>query len=1305
MKKSSERRSSLRKPIHHDAMMLTRDGFGLNCTITDFCLDGMFVKFFGGASARLQEFPDFQTKSAQVSLVFSGENGQEFKIRAEIAHSIEGACGLRFTQRYDQAVQSLINASISMGVTIDLNVSSQKIIQKCIACIYSDFGSLLEKFWGELAALLQAEAVKASDDQTANKLMALSEKIIKTSDHLQKEVLLGIQDPVEAFNAHLEKRKSMSDKLSLIDKEEFEDWLLARVLIMKSESNYQSLLLPLKLRLDALGVGDKRHHQSVFGPALLVSAFQPVVQSLIVDSVIEKQIFRLFEETVMTQLSDLYNTLNDILIEHNVLPKMDVKRASIVKNLQPPKPKVEYGTSDNHEMPPVSQKQKDIPLETADQLSVNPKREDEASVSRAFTLPPFSQSSSDSVSGNSNSIAPFSENQRNAQLALRNIDQLLKNLRPSSKSSDSGEPLKPMITPSEFKEELSLLQSANVANREVEEIPSLMERVSERLKLSGNERDIGGQHKVAIDVVDRFFMSMRRNPRISDEAKKYLLKLDVPILKVLLKDEMFFANHQSTVRAVMNRIAQIGAKGSKLHPSTRDKLEMLVNKVVAEFDEDTKVFDEALTALDEMVERHNTAFVKNVERVTASAESAFKVEEADAAVTEAINQRIAHKFVPTAVITLINQGWEAYLKYTHINQGGDSVAWQEGLSVIDRLIAFADDPRIPLDIRVILPKIQEGLKKVSCTEVASNDIREALKAFIMNAPKGMHLCEQAQQLVLPETEEDRLRRNISKSQELKDWILKVKSFALGAWFRFEKKNNETTYIRLVWVAKGFSKFVFVNHQGMSVIELGLFKLASYFKDGLLVLESDYELPIVNQGLDDMVKDVYDRLAFESSHDSGTGLIKSAEFCRQVRLLMKNGKRTASCSLLLIRFTHEEKIELTLPEDFTKKTVRVLEGLVATEKVIGKVDDDSFVLFAVLEDANNFRSKCQEALILLCNQQEYLKHKLIVSLGESRAHLGFQNPESMIKHAAEALDSVSPANIETGNQDQPPVLQSIEEGVGQQPSGIPILLSDEAANIEQADVLFANLEFDIYGQTVSEIVANNEISKEKSQGRSEKKDVQLNLLCAVKGESIYFSAETESVALELDSWWLQKLENLCLTDSELIDRYDCIRVSLSAYVFNDQARVDTLLELAQTNRLNAKKICFDIYDCYQINDAELAAIRMKSLREKGYRFCLEHFGTPRCPFAFLKALPADIIKIDDSFISAFNSTQTDVNDSGDELMDEQEASADSIVEIAHYMGKRVLAASVDSAVCLQKMKHLKVDYVQGSTVAKAVKYEF
>ncbi len=1301
MNKQAERRSSLRRPIHHEAVMQVDEDLILNCIIADFCLDGMFIKFMSESANRLVDLPSIHDKHTVIDLNFKGDQGQSYTISAEIVHHIQGACGLRFLKRYDQAVQSLVNLSVNTGLSADHSLPVKTILNECIQFINKYLGPLLHDFWKSLEEELRAEAVKSSNDQSANSLMALAEKVKQRQSNLQKGVLDAIEDPVAAFNVHLEKRKAMSDRLAIIDKNEFEDWLVSRVLVMRCEAEYQSLLMPLKLRLDALGVGDKRHHQSVFGPVLIVNAFQPVVQSLIVDSSTEKLIFRVFEQQVMLVLKGLYEGLNAILIRHNILPKLNIKQTALSKNVTAKKVtktnKSDSVNSPEGAVPPLQERSVNSEQKKGGHVSGIQNGNSQGSVnhqkntnyegksfleasSKAFTLPPFSSSAFKQESSTN-----FSENQQVAQNALSNITNLLKSLRQESAPAESLESVEP-YTADEFEHGLTTLQASSASPEWSESPKSLMERVQENLFQAGSDKVIDDNKKAAIDVVDRFFLSMRNNPRISSEAKQYLLKLEVPVLKVLLKDDRFFEDQQSSVRAVMNRIAQLGAKGANLNAASREKISNLVQKVINEFESDTAIFDTVLSELDQLIQRQNSLYVKNVERVAAAAEGTQKVEDANIAVTQEINERIAHKFVPSALITLINEGWREYLNLTFIKFGPESEQWSEALSVIDRLIAYGDDPRMPIDIKVILPKIQEGLKLVSGNNEAPSKVRDALKAFILNAPKGMHLSEKAQQLQLPETEEDLLSRNINKSQELKNWIIKIKSVPLGFWLKFKKQGDEITYMRLVWVAKGFSKFVFVNHQGMKVVELGLFRLANYFKDGRIEVDSDYELPIVNQGLDDMVKDVYDKLAYESSHDVRTGLINKSEFCRQVRIVMKQGKRTSACSLLFIHFRDAKQTELKLSESFANQVVKVLEDMSNSEAILGRFNETDFVIFNVVNDPVSYKSSSQLALINLCQMPEHIDTELMVSVGESRAHLGFNNPESMIKHACDSI------NISFDN-----VKEKEEHSEADSPNeqlDNDVVVIDEAANAELSSREFSSLKFDIWGQDVSEII-QEVVKNENSQAKiTVKSAVHINLFSVIDGSDQTYSPETEENAVQLDEWWVQKLTELNESQSQLFDDYQVIRVKLSAYAFNKDDLVEKLVSLAHTKALKASQIYFDVYDCFLIDDVEFAAMRMNRLKNMGYGFCLDHFGSDRSPFSYLKALPVDMIKIDDIFISALNQ-----NEDADDL------AADSIVEIAHYLGKKVVATEVDSAVCLQKMKHLKVDFVQGSTIADIKKYDF
>src|SRR5690606_11394760 len=121
-------------------------------------------------------------------------------------------------------------------------------------------------------------AIKAPTDQTANTLMAASERFAAAQESLLAQFRSGLnamlEDPAgDSLSAEL-----ASDRLALIDKHAFEDWLTTRVLITKAETLYRAQLLPLKVRMETLGLADQAQHQSPFGPALLVHAFQRAVR-------------------------------------------------------------------------------------------------------------------------------------------------------------------------------------------------------------------------------------------------------------------------------------------------------------------------------------------------------------------------------------------------------------------------------------------------------------------------------------------------------------------------------------------------------------------------------------------------------------------------------------------------------------------------------------------------------------------------------------------------------------------------------------------------------------------------------------------------------------------------------------------------------------------------------------------------------------------------------------------------------------------------------------------------------------------
>jgi hypothetical protein len=95
-------------------------------------------------------------------------------------------------------------------------------------------------------------------------------------------------------------------------------------------------------------------------------------------------------------------------------------------------------------------------------------------------------------------------------------------------------------------------------------------------------------------------------------------------------------------------------------------------------------------------------------------------------------------------------------------------------------------------------------------------------------------------------------------------------------------------------------------------------------------------------------------------------------------------------------------------------VKNLEELSSAEAILARVSETDFAIFNVVNDPASYKTSIQTALIGLCQMPEYIEAGLMVTVGESRAHLGFNNPESMIQHACDSIN-ISFANLKEVNQ--------------------------------------------------------------------------------------------------------------------------------------------------------------------------------------------------------------------------------------------------------------------------------------------------
>jgi diguanylate cyclase (GGDEF)-like protein len=151
--------------------------------------------------------------------------------------------------------------------------------------------------------------------------------------------------------------------------------------------------------------------------------------------------------------------------------------------------------------------------------------------------------------------------------------------------------------------------------------------------------------------------------------------------------------------------------------------------------------------------------------------------------------------------------------------------------------------------------------------------------------------------------------------------------------------------------------------------------------------------------------------------------------------------------------------------------------------------------------------------------------------------------------------------------------------------------------------------------------------------------------------------------------------------------DCYFINLSGTSLSDEAFFSYLLARFRDHQIPAHRVCFEITETTAISKLEQASQFIREIKKEGFRIALDDFGVGMSSFGYLKSIPADVLKIDGSFVKNMATDKMDY------------AIVEACNSIAHTAGLRTVAESVEDETTLALLKRIGVDYAQGFVLHK------
>lgn len=179
-----------------------------------------------------------------------------------------------------------------------------------------------------------------------------------------------------------------------------------------------------------------------------------------------------------------------------------------------------------------------------------------------------------------------------------------------------------------------------------------------------------------------------------------------------------------------------------------------------------------------------------------------------------------------------------------------------------------------------------------------------------------------------------------------------------------------------------------------------------------------------------------------------------------------------------------------------------------------------------------------------------------------------------------------------------------------------------------------------------------------------------------------AAERYNLATKIDSWVIRNYFGWLLARPDHLAQLTLCSINLSGQSLCDKGFLRFLTEHLDAHPGIAGKICFEVTETAAIANLTQVGRFIDVLSRRGCSFALDDFGTGLSSFAYLKNLPVDVIKIDGMFV------RNAITESIDLVL------VKSIIEIGRAFGKRTVAECVENQELFDQLKVLGVDYVQG-----------
>ncbi|MFC3193843.1 DUF1631 domain-containing protein [Marinicella sediminis] len=718
------------------------------------------------------------------------------------------------------------NNIVNISPELKEKLSQGKILPEIHKIYIRGLKPAIRDYYDKLDDSLFDLAEKAESNQLQNEYFTAMREVRKKKDLMVRKFSEHIQQVFKKFKAakynYFNKKSApgvdTGDALSLVDESELDQELAVSNIIEKANTFLHQQLFAFEKRFTLLAAGHElKTHEIPVSPEVTVKSFTETFSHLNVSVTVELIMLKLFERSLIPNLTSPYQEINDFLIKEGIYPnlKFRVGRGGSAPQRMASQPPQDRDA--DHPQP-------DLPDYAGnDMTSANP--------SGAYVTDSHYEMINQfmnrrHIPQNMN-IPVFEGNVVDNVLGVLQMEEL-QNLNSRQHS----------ISPTEVKNEL--------LNR------------LKSFDQNGEQKQIKQQDEDTIDLVGMLFQFLVEDRNLPHRIQALLGKLQIPYLHLALHDRKVLSNKDNPARKLLDNIAKASVgwteeddKKGKFINKIESMVQTILESEYTEIDfsgliEDFSSFSEKNSKRMQVIEKRTSEKALGQERIMRAKEKTAHV----------LQKKMKNHSLPELVTELLLTPWANVLILAHLRHQNEPEKIDYYEKFVDKLIYVSVKEKKQMatnaQISHVVDHLSKGLRLVAFDEHSIKEKSKQLYQLLLEINQIEESKDETEhKFVLPQ-EAFNVAQDAEEKPEIVHFIAnrsindpdqqvehledehyeKAKAMQTGEWIEFvTEEDTENIRAKLSWISPISNKLLFVNSRGVKVTDKSLDELANDFRCG------------------------------------------------------------------------------------------------------------------------------------------------------------------------------------------------------------------------------------------------------------------------------------------------------------------------------------------------------------------------------------------------------------------------------------------------------------------------------------------